>query len=416
MIESLLKKGSDKIMKMKGKKRYIVIGIIVILIVVLVVNMKGGAVLTQVATATVSRGDIESVLSISGTVKEKNKYEVFPETSVKVKSVLIEKNDEVKKGQKILDLDLDTLISSLNTLKINREISELNYEKASLANENGSLSLIPTENSTQNAKDAYERAEALYNAGAVSKVEYDSAKTAYENAKAGLDMAKVSNTNDLEILKKQIELTDIQISELEKQINKLRASMLSPSDGIISTLNAVEGGYATIGVAMYTVINNDELEIVCSVKEFTVKNLQVGQLAYITGDAFDGKTYNGYVKSISSVAEKTMSTSGSQTVIEVIIGITDKETELKSGLNVTADVVIAKKESVLNIPITSFREDKTGETTVFIIENGMLKAIPVEIGINSEEGIEVMSGLEEGQKIVEDIKVAYTDGMKVLER
>lgn len=403
-------------MKVKFKKRYVFIIIAVIIVLLIVVGIGSGTAAIQVGTAKVTRSDIESTVSISGIVREIDKYSVFPDASVKVKKVLVDKNETVKKGQKIVDLDLDSLTSSLKSLKLNKEISELNYEKLCQANENGALSLISTENSAQTAKDAYDRANALYEVGAISKVEFDSAKSAYENAKAGLDMARLSNTNDLEIMKKQIEISSIQISDLEKQISKLKNSMISPCNGVVSTLNVIDGGFATSGMAMYEVVNNDEVEIVCNVKEFTVKNLKVDQDVYITGDAFEGKTYNGYIKSIAPIAEKVAGANGLQTVVEVIIGVNDKETELKSGLNITADIIISKSEDALIIPITGFKEDKDGNTSVFVVENNILKSVPVEIGISSEDGIEVKSGVEEGQKIVENVKSSYADGMKVIER
>lgn len=403
-------------MKIRGKKRYIIIGVILLIFVFLGIQMSKGGALLGVETVAAKTGNVESILSISGTVREKNNYEVFSEQAVKVKKVYVEKNDEVKKGDRILELDLDSLNSSLNTLKINRDIQKLNYEKASISDANGSLSLVSTQNSTEQAKDAFYRAEALYDVGAISKVEYDSAKTAYENAKAGLSMAQKATNNDLEIMKKQIELSEIQINDMQKQISKLQACMVSPSNGFISKINVVEGGFASPGMALYEIINNDELEIVSNVKEFTVKNLSVGQQVYITGDAFEGKTYNGYIKSIAGVAEQTVSAMNSGTVIEVVTAITDENTELKSGLNVTCDVIINKKENVLTIPVSAFKEEKEGNTYAFIIEESMLKQIPIEIGINSDTEIEVISGINEGQKVVETIKSIYTTGMKVQER
>lgn len=402
-------------MKLKIKKRYILIIAILLVIVLFFVLGGGGSIVPVVETIAVSRGDVESIISVSGTVCEKNKNNVYIENNIKVKNILVEENDEVKKGQKIVDFDMDTLYSNLDTLKISKEVQELNYQKATMSNDNGLLSLVSTQNGENAAKEAFERAEALYEVGAISKVEYDNAKTAYDNAKAGLDMSKNGMEYDILVMQKNIETTQIKIDDLEKQISKLKSAMVSPANGIINSINMTEGAFASPSMPIYKIINNDQVEIKCAVKEFTVKNLSVGQKVYITGDAFDGFTYEGHIKSIAPVASTSTMPTNSQTTIEVIVDVDSEDTLLKSGLNVTCDVVSAESKDTLIIPVTSFSENKDGKVFVYKIENEMLKSIPVEIGINSDEYLEIKTGLNDGDKIVKTIKSSYSDGLKVTE-
>ena len=402
-------------MKFKIKRRYIVIIVIFLLIVLSFVFGGKGSTINTVKIIPVARGNVESIVSVSGTVKEKTESNVYVDANVKIKDILVEENAFVKKGEKIADFDLDTLNSNLASLKINKEVLELNYKKATISDENGLLSLVSTENAVNSAKDAFDRAEALYEVGAISKVEYDNAKTTYDNAKAGFTMSSTSMDYDLDVMKKNIELTNIQINDLEKQISKLRTAMYSPKEGIISSINMKEGAYVAPSTPIYKIVNNSELEIKSEVKEFTVKNLSVGQKVYITGDAFDGYTYEGHIKSIAPIASTNVSYSSSQTTIEVIIDVDSKDTLLKSGLNVTCDIVSKAKEGALTIPVSSFNEDKDGKIFVYEIENGKLKKVFIETGIHSDENLEVISGLIEGEEIVKDMKSSYVEGMSVVE-
>jgi HlyD family secretion protein len=402
-------------MKIKIKKRYIVIIAIVLLIILSFIIGGNGNVVNTVKMVAVARGDVESIISVSGTVKEKSENNVYVDTNVKVKDILVDENAFVRKGQKIVDFDMDSLNSSLASLRINKEVLELNYKKATISDENGLLSLVSTENAVTSAKDALERAEALYEVGAISKVEYDNAKTAYDNAKAGLTMSSSGMDYDLEVMEKNIQLTNIQINDLEKQISKLRTAMYSPKDGIISSINMKEGSYVAPSTPIYKIVNNSELEIKSEVKEFTVKSLSVGQKVYITGDAFDGYTYEGHIKSIAPIASTSVSYSTSQTTIEVIIDVDSKDTLLKSGLNVTCDIVTKSKENTLTIPVSSFNEDKDGNIFVYEVENGKLKKVFIETGIHSDEELEVISGLTEGEEIVKDMKSSFVEGMPVVE-
>ena len=176
-----------------------------------------------------------------------------------------------------------------------------------------------------------------------------------------------------------------------------------------------EGAYATSGAPIYKVIDNDNLEIKCEVKEFTIKNFKAGQKVYIPGDAFEGNTYEGHIKSIAPVASAASGYTTSQTTIDVIIEVDSKDTLLKSGFNVTCDIIALESKDTLAIPVTSFNESKDGEVFVYKIENGVLKKTPIESGINSDEYLEVISGLTEGEKIVKTIKSSYSEGLAVAE-
>ena len=78
---------------------------------------------------------------------------------------------------------------------------------------------------------------------------------------------------------------------------------------------ATEKAYISTAMPTYSVVNNDAFEIEVAVKEFTARNIEVGQKVYITGDAFDGTTYNGVVKSISPIATKNNLGQSNQTEI-----------------------------------------------------------------------------------------------------
>jgi multidrug efflux pump subunit AcrA (membrane-fusion protein) len=144
-----------------------------------------------------------------------------------------------------------------------------------------------------------------------------------------------------------------------------------------------------------------------------VKDIKVGQNVYITGDAFEGVTYTGTVKYIAPIAFQAQSMQGSETYIEVIIDVNETETLLKNGLNVTCDIVSNRKEDVLTIPLGSFTEDNDNNKFVYVVENGAIKKTQVEVGLNSEEELEIISGVPEGVEITRETKSTYEDGMKV---
>lgn len=392
-----------------NKKSKVAIGVVILVVAVLIFLPKKDKLLT-VVTASVEKGDIESTISTSGVVSAKTSQDMYPDVAVKVKEVYVEKNDEVKKGQKILDLDLDNLTSQLSQLKIQKELNQLQYDNLVTSNNNGNSTLVSMQNAVEQLEDAYNTNLALYELGAISKKDLENSKKSLDEAKSKQGEATLSNDYNVVALQKQIELAQINIDTLEKQIKNLKELMVSPIDGVISALNATEKAYISTAMPTYSVVNNDAFEIQVDVKEFTARNIEVGQKVYITGDAFDGITYNGVVKSISPIATKNAS---GQSIIEVMIEVTDSDTRLSEGYNVTCDIVIGSKEDILTIPLSSFMEDEDDNMFVYTVENNELKKVAITAGINSEDKLEVTSGLTENMTIVKEINSNYKEGLKV---
>lgn len=401
-------------MKIQFKKRWILLIVVALVIGVVIANGSKGPKAIEVETVAVKRGGIETVVSATGVVSEDTNRSVFVETGVKVNKVLVEKNEAVKVGQQILDFDFSTLNSQLSQAKINLEMTRLNKQKMNVTtNDLKDAALLQIENALRLAKENYERNLALYEVGGLSKVELDNSKISYDNAQATYDMQTSNKGTDTEIVDKQIQLLEIQIGDLERTIQKLRDAMYSPIDGVVSSISVVDGGIASPGMALYTVVDNKNLEIKANVKEFGVKDIKVGQNVYITGDAFEGVTYTGVVKYIAPIAFQSQSMQGSETYIEVIIDVNETETLLKNGLNVTCDIVSNRKEDVLTIPLGSFVEDNDNNKFVYVVENGIAKKTPIEVGINSEDELEIVSGVTEGMEITKETKSTYEDGMAV---
>ena len=256
-----------------NKKAKIIIGAVVLAGIGVALIPKGETVVT-VSTASVIKDDIESTISTAGIVSAKTSIDMYPDVAVKVNKIYIEKNDPVEKGQKILDLDLDNLNSQLKQLKIQKELSEIQYNNLVTSNDNGNSTLMSMQNAVQQLEDAYNTNLTLYKLGAISKKDLENSKKALDEAKSQQSEVTLNNDYNLVAMAKQIELTQLNIETVEKQLKNLKELMVSPIDGVISSLNATEKSYISTAIPTYSIVNNDAFEIKVDVKEFTAKNIE----------------------------------------------------------------------------------------------------------------------------------------------
>lgn len=262
-----------------------------------------------------------------------------------------------------------------------------------------------------------------------------------EWVKAGQKILELENdTLLLDQDKSALDLKDLQLT-LESQLKQLENyNIVSPIDGVVITKNAKAGD--TINkqdnTVLMTVADMSKMVFTMAVDELDISKVKLGQQAKVQADALPGKSFDGRVTNIA--AEGTAQNGVTTYNVEVTI---DNPGELKPGMNVNADIFVDKKENVLYLPMSAIQTIK-GETYVFVKGNnstnttgnnersdsqkqkqaaagqnaqtarqpqaaakgtGTLANLngirkKVVVGINNDEYIEIVSGLEEGEKVL----------------
>ena len=382
----------------------------------------GGGSSFPVKVAAIQKGDISSYITANGVIEEVEKAEVFFDTPLKVEKVFVKKGQKVAKGQEILKLDTSSMVSELEKLKVNKNIQELslNSKTADSEAERALSALKTAERNYTDSQKTYSSNKELYAANAISRNELDLSENAMVQAENALSDARsaysiaVENKNvNRSTAEENLKITNLSIADLESRLAKINASVISPMDGVVAAISLEEGAYTNSVESAYKIINPDKLQIKANIKEFDTKNVAVGQLVRITGDAIDKeKKVEGKVFSISPVAIINRTSSGDETVVEVAITLDNPDGILKPGLNVACDIYTVDKKGVIVAPMEMITEDKDGNKLVYVVNNGVMKETRVKLGINSDMTVEVMEGLKEGDQVVLEPQPTYKDGAK----
>ncbi len=222
--------------------------------------------------------------------------------------------------------------------------------------------------------------------------------------------------------------------------NYSKTTIYAPMTGTISVLNKEVGEIALGSQFQEDVIlivsNLGEMEALVNVDENDIVNVSFGDSASIEIDALPDRIFKGIVSEIASSARISgMGSTDQKTEFEVKLTILDPVEQLRPGMTASTDIVIETRDSTLCVPIQcvtvrtpdqlksksdekdkggalgdahadsttepSFIPDKDGFVTiVFVIEDGLAKALQVETGIQSDTHIEVIKGLDAGDEIV----------------
>ena len=387
---------------MKRKPLWIGIGVVVVVGALGGMTLKGRrAKPLEVQTGKVDRQKIVQTVSATGKIQPETQVEISADVSGKIIQLPVVEGQWVEKGTFLVGLDRERYVAAVERAEANVSSAQAN---AALVREN----MNQTEKEFRRSKDLQERgleSQSVFEAKAaayqVEVARYKAAMDQAEEAKGALKAAR----DDLS-----------------------KTTILAPMAGTISALNK-EMGEIALGSqfqkdVILVIADLTEMEAQVNVDENDITSIAVAQPATIEVDAMLGQHLQGTVAEISSSANATgAGTTEQKTEFEVKIRITDPPATLRPGMTATASIIAKTNENALSVPIqsvavrsvdqlamkgekrqdaeTRYKADKDGFVEiVFAVDKGKAIAKQVKTGIQSDERIEILEGLQEGDEIV----------------
>ncbi|MEA3398847.1 MAG: HlyD family efflux transporter periplasmic adaptor subunit [Patescibacteria group bacterium] len=216
-----------------------------------------------------------------------------------------------------------------------------------------------------------------------------------ENAKINYTELVAPLTNsELASIKSSLTTASINLAKARNDLDK--AVITSPIEGEVAMLNYKAGDIILKddNEPVVTIINNDTLFIEVNIEEADISKIQVGQKAYTTFDALDSLKLDGEISFIS-LTSKTDNSGIVTYLVRIIINNTS-DAQIREGMTAFVDFITAEAKDVLIVPVAAVR-NVTGEPSVQT-ENG--EWIPVVTGFTDGKNVEVISGLQSGDKII----------------
>ena len=170
----------------------------------------------------------------------------------------------------------------------------------------------------------------------------------------------------------------------------------APFDGVVTMLDAQAGELSTPAQPIVSVISQEQFEIKVDISESDIEEMNVGDTATVTFDAYDDAEFRAEV---ISIAPNAVLQDGVR-VFEVTLRFVDRDDRIKAGLSADVDILTAIRDNVISIPSRAVAETLEGKF-VRTITDGKLVHIPVVIGLRGSDGnSEVIRGLTAGEEII----------------
>lgn len=383
--------------------------------------------------------DIREIVSASG--------KIFPETEIKISSdvsgeiveLYVEEGDSVQTGQILAKIDPEAYVSAVEraNASLSGSKSELARSKSSIENATAQIEQITAQ--VQNAKLIHDRNIKLLADGVISKQDFETSESNLLQLEANLRAANASYRAAQQAAKSaEFNVASAQATLKEITTNLSRTTIKAPASGIVSKLNVeqgerVVGTIQMTGTEMMRIANFNSMEVQVEVSENDILRVSIGDTATIEVDAYLDNEFKGVVTEMASSAANTsgVQTLNSDQVTNFVVKIRilpESYTKLsqtrmpfRPGMSATVDINTHTERNTISIPIQSVttRESKkskeeddqmessntssdedTIDEVVFVYEADTARMIKVETGIQDNEYIQVLSGLEVDQEVV----------------
>jgi HlyD family secretion protein len=370
-------------------------------------------------TAPATQGTFRLGVSGTGTLKAVSTFDIKPTISGTVQSLPSE-GARVQKGQLVARLDDTTFARAVenNQLALNKALAQLEGTRATQASNRGTQAqtIASAQASFDNAQTEVNTATTtlanqrkLFDVGGVSAQDVRNAEAALSKATATLQSARValeiarnavnlkanSDAQDLRNLQLAIDQAKVQLRNAQTDLGKTK--IYAPVSGVVSSVPGQVGGPASSQAALFTVINDNTIELPVQVDETEINKVKLGQKVEVTLDAVNDKTFSGKVTRISPKAEVVQNIA----VFYVTVSLPNSNRALRPGMTGEAEIISRELPAVVQIPKRAL-QIQNGVTSVQVLDPETKKPVLKTVQVGPDDGATVVikGGLSAGENVV----------------
>ena len=355
--------------------------------------------ISRLRIAEVTRGTLVRDASVNGRVVAAVSPTLYAPAASTV-TLKIRAGDKVKKGDLLAILDSPDLSNQLA-----REQATLAQLEAQVARQQALL-LGEAEVARLGAERLLARTEGGFKAGAIAEIEYLRAQDALKSAE--IRSRQAAQASGLEIKDVALE-TSTRVSELQRQrlvtadmqrrVDELHVR--SPVDGVVGTLSVADRTVVAANTALMTVVDLSRLEVELEIPESYADDLGLGMNVEV---AIGATRATGKLSALSPEVVRNQ-------VLARVRFDGEQPPGLRQSQRLTARILIEEKPNVLMLPRGPFVENEGGRAA-YVMDGDVAVRRPIQLGATSVSAVEILSGLQPGERVV----VSGTDAFEDAER
>ena len=393
-------------------------------------------------TSRATRGAIDSTVAATGTLNAVVTVQVGSQVSGNIKALYADFNTKVRKGQLVALIDPEIFQAKVNQAQANLDnarASVMNAQAAAAkaqadiasaqaARENVKAQLAKTQADLHNSDLQFQRSSSLLKEGLIDKQDADNSRAAYEGNLATVQAAQAqinAAESNVQAAQAQYAVAKAQVEAMQAQVRQFQAALAqaaldlehtqirAPVDGTVIARYMDVGQTVAASFQAPTIfeIAQDltKMQVDTNVDEADIGEVQVGQKASFTVDAFPGTPFEAEVSQIRKAPINV------QNVItyDVVLTVDNKELKLLPGMTANVRILSNTLTNVLKVPNAAFRFKPAGadlessrrqsstQTLYILGPDNVPRPAPVTAGLSDGSFTAISGGgVQEGNLVI----------------
>lgn len=395
---------------------------------------------TRAALVSPERAEVRRLTAQPGQIEASQTTEVRAKLSGYVRSLAVDIGDRVKAGQTLAELDVPELDAELQEkqalvaqaeadrrqAEAQVQVAEAAVVSAAAKLESAQTGVRRTEADLARWQAEYRRTDQLRREGAVTQGLVDETRSKLESAQAARDEmqaqvkseAAARSQADAERDKARADVVSasarVGVAQAEaRRVEAMTryAKITAPFDGVVTRRN-YDPGHLTMpgaaGTPLFVVAAVDPVTVAVGVPEADAPSVNPGDHAQIRVPALEGKQFEGVVERTAWLLD-----AGTRT-LRVEINLPNPADQLRPGLYAYASIAAEVHPNAWTVPATAVVREGNKAYCVVVVD-GRAQRRPIEVGIIEGKRVEVLSGLDGGERVVEANAAGLVDGQPVEE-
>lgn len=361
-----------------------------------------------VETTPVQRISIQRQVDLSGTLVSPDEAKVSSEVAGKVVDVLVEIGQEVRAGQELVRLDatelnlaLERAESSLRQLEAQLGLDPSRPDQPLPADEEVAAVRTAAAN-RDDARAQLVRSQELSAKGLLSKADMDTTQTRVKVAEAAYQAA----IENVHALKASLQDRRAAYDLAKKKLND--AVIRAPLAGAIAERTVQRGEYIRENTPVVTIVRLDPLKLRTGVQEKYANLIHTNQTVQFNVEPFPGDMFQGRIAFISPAVDQATRTFAAEILVD------NAGHKLKPGFFAKGQILLQRDEGVMAVPEQAV-STLAGVSSVFVVENGVVRQQAIQLGEHTNKVVEVLSGLKGDEILAASNLNELVTGSKVSE-
>ena len=343
-----------------------------------------------VGIGTPIRQDLDVRLAFTADIEPDQQINVFSRVDGYIAKFHVDEGDYVKAHQLLVEIDHTDYVHAVNRAKAN-----LAAAKADVLRQEANI---------RNARLTLDRMQKLIKDQFVSQQDLDNAQVNYDMALA-----------QIESVRAQVKQMEVALQQAET--NLTYSYIRAPFAGYIAertldtgaSVTGATGSTSTMTRGILTLQHIDTVRTMIEVVEKDVPLIKIGQKAEVRAEAYPNKAFMGQVTRIVQALNR-----GTRTMT-VEVDLPNKDLALKGGMFARVEILVGMHPNAIQIPIDALTKLEEAQY-VYVVRDGKAHQMPVEVGVRSENMIEIIKGLAGTDQVIVSGKDLVGEGTPVQTR